>query len=79
MFIVIVSILLFIILWFQLTDLSKELDRMKQKYSHQQEQQQQQQQQPTHNLMKWKELLQIDIITLCVSYYIESQSKIHTM
>ena len=41
---------------------------MKQKYSHQQEQQQQQQQQPTHNLMKWKELLQIDIITLCVSY-----------
>eukprot|EP00111_Clytia_hemisphaerica_P022755 TCONS_00066978-protein len=110
-FLVIVSVLLFIILWFQLTDLSKDLDRMREKYSqneqtentcHDDDSEDLHKRQiesdqcsninkrqksfatsqkswkidngstepPERKLMKWKELLQIDIVSLCTCYTI---------
>ena len=72
--IVILTIILFIVLHFELRDLSKELDNLKAKYSQNHlttsdsKQQQQQLQHPSPGLMKWKDLFQIDIASLCITY-----------
>uniref|UniRef100_A0A7M5XBD5 Major facilitator superfamily (MFS) profile domain-containing protein n=2 Tax=Clytia hemisphaerica TaxID=252671 RepID=A0A7M5XBD5_9CNID len=89
-FLTLLLVLLLILLWFQLTDLSKDLDCMKEKHLRQRSQLQCKKDEQrgslastehhdnerynkkgqSRKLMKWKELLQIDIITLCGCYTI---------
>ncbi|XP_066932544.1 uncharacterized protein [Clytia hemisphaerica] len=99
-FLVVMLALLFIILWFQLTDLSKDLDRMREKFntmsksSHDEQALEKRSKKinsgkdrlttgengksskhasvpkEARKLMEWRELLQIDIISLCTCYII---------
>ncbi|XP_066927856.1 uncharacterized protein [Clytia hemisphaerica] len=99
-FLVVLLVLLFVILWFQLTDLSKDLDRMRVKFNTMSKSSHDEQAleersgrinsrkdrlttgeicksnkhasvpKGSRKLMEWKELLQIDIISLCTSYTI---------
>eukprot|EP00111_Clytia_hemisphaerica_P004741 TCONS_00013628-protein len=99
-FLVVLLALLFIILWFQLTDLSKDLDRMREKFNAMSKSSHDEQAlekrsgkinsgmdrlttgeicksnkhasvpKGSRKLMEWKEILQIDIISLCTCYII---------
>ncbi|XP_066932542.1 uncharacterized protein [Clytia hemisphaerica] len=99
-FLVVLLALLFIILWFQLTDLSKDLDRMREKFNIMSKSSHEEQAlkkrsgkinsgkdrltngeicksnkhafvpKGSRKLMEWRELLQIDIISLCTCYTI---------
>ena len=54
--------------FFRARDLSKDLERMKEKYAAPQEDKERKDETTSKSLMKWSELLQIDIITLCLAY-----------
>ena len=54
--------------FFRARDLSKDLERMKEKYAAPQEDKERKDEKTSKSLMKWSELLQIDILTLCLAY-----------